>query len=441
MNRRSEDRPFHLPSIEHHRTRGGLEVFLVPWHTLPLVNLDLILPAGAEADPPGKGGLADLVAEMFTLGTKKQSASELAARVDGMGASLSAHAGWDCTSVHVFGLREDLGSLLNLLLEVYAEPAFAPEEFAQLKKRHIALLTQQKDDSSLQADEAMTQILFRGTPYDHPSYGSLKTVPSLSIEEAQNFYHEHFLPEGSFLVVSGDVRADEVLPWIDAHFPPPAKREGGGDILPPASPAPGMRCFLLSRPDLTQSQIRMGHLGIPHAHEDFIPFEVMNYALGGGGFSSRLMQRIRVELGYTYGIRASLEPRRNPGPYCISTFTPTETTFPCIQEILQVLRSFQEEGPKEFERTEAIRFLTGSYPMKFETPGQMAQRLIQAKIHGLDLSFLSTYPQRVAEVSLETMRRCAQTHLHPDRMTVVVVGRSDPFRSDLERLGPVESME
>ncbi len=153
------------------------------------------------------------------------------------------------------------------------------------------------------------------------------------------------------------------------------------------------------------------------------------------------MQRIRVERGYTYGIRGSMEPRKNLGSFTIATFTPTETTVPCVKEIFTVLRSFPEQGPKEAERAEAIQFLTGSYPLRFETLGQVAQRVIQAQVHGLGLEFLSTYPQRVREVSLARMMQCARTHIHPERMNLVIVGRIEAFHRDLEPWGPVEITE
>ncbi len=441
MNGNASHHPFCLPKIERARISGGLEVFIVPWPELPLLSAHLVLPRGAEADPSGKGGLADIAAEMLTLGTKRRSASELAERVDRMGAALSAHAGWDYSSVNVFGLREDFESLLELLREVYTEPAFSPDEFEQLQKRHIAMLIQQKDDSSILADERFNEMLFQGTPYDHPVYGNLKTIPLLAVEEAQAFYRQSFLPEGSFLVVAGDVGSEEVLRWIESHFPPVEKKSQGAQVrFSPPAPRE-IKTFLVNRPDLTQSQIRLGHMGMAHSHPDFLPFDVMNYVLGGGGFSSRLMQRVRVELGYTYGIRSSLEPRKNPGPFTIATFTPTETTFGCVQEILAVLRSFLDQGAAEAERTEAVRFLTGSYPMRFETPGQMAQRIIQAQIHGLGLEFLSSYPRQVGEVALREMGRCAREHIHPDGMSLVIVGRTEAFRRDLESLGPVETGE
>ena len=120
----------------------------------------------------------------------------------------------------------------------------------------------------------------------------------------------------------------------------------------------------------------------------------MNYILGGGGFSSRLMQRIRVELGLTYGIRSSLELRRQAGPFAVATFTPTATTFGCVAESLSILKSFRAQGASKMERDEAVQFLRGSYPLKFETLGQVAQRILQTEIYGLGIDFLRDYPKK-----------------------------------------------
>jgi zinc protease len=120
--------------------KNGLKVHVIPRPELPLVSLHLILPFGAEADPPGRGGLADLSADMLTRGTRKRSAQQLAGDVDALGALFSCNSGWDGTSIYVSGLSEDLDRLLALLLEVYTEPAFSAEEFEQLKQRRIAQL-------------------------------------------------------------------------------------------------------------------------------------------------------------------------------------------------------------------------------------------------------------------------------------------------------------
>jgi zinc protease len=432
---------FSLPPVSSAVLRNGMKVYAIQRPELPLISINLVIPCGAEADPAGKGGLSNLSAEMLTLGTKKRSASQLAAEVDGLGATLSARSGWNSTSLHIFGLNEDFSHLMNLLLEISTQPAFSPEEFEQLKQRRIAALVQQKDESEIIADERFQEVLFQGTPYDHPVYGTLQSLPHLLCEESQEFYQRRLLPAGSLLVFVGDLQAEACFRWVGENFPPGNEggRCGAGEFSAPA--LVGVRSILINRPDLTQSQIRLGHIGIPHTHPDYLAFEVMNYILGAGGFSSRLMQKIRSELGYTYGIRASLELRKNPGPFTVSTFTPTETTFPCAQEIFSVIKGFINQGATDQERKEAINFLTGSYPMKFETLSQVAQRIIQAEIHGLGLEYLDAYPGRVSGIALEEVTRSARRHIHPEKMLIVVVGRAEKFRRQFEQLGPVEIVE
>jgi zinc protease len=437
MKSGARSRVFTLPKVHSSILKNGLNVYAVSWPELPLVSIHLILPCGAEADPPGRGGLADLSAEMLTRGTQKRSAMQLAAEIDGLGALFSANSGWNGTSVYISGLSEDLGRLLALLLEIYTQPAFSPEEFEQLKKRRIGQLVQQKDESPVTADERFQEILFQGTSYDHPVYGTLDSLPKLFVEEIKEFHRENFSPPGSFMVLVGDLQPEQCFQWVERNFPSISeKKTRVGEFSPPTLSR--IKTRIVDRPDLTQSQIRLGHIGISHAHPDYIPFEVMNYILGGGGFSSRLMQRIRSELGYTYGINSSLEPRKYSGPFTVSTFTPTEITFSCVREIFSVLQSFLEKGVTDQEREEAINFLTGSYPRRFETLSQIAQRIIQAELHGLRLEYLSTYPERVSGVSREMISRSAREIIHPQNMLAVVVGRSESFRHQFESLGLVE---
>ncbi len=433
-------RAFSLPEIHSSQGKNGVKGFAVSWPELPLVSLHLILPFGAEADPPGRGGLADLSAEMLTRGTRNRSALQLAAEIDGMGAVLSSHSGWNGSFLSLTGLSEDLKRLLELMAEIYLQPALSPEEFDQLKQLRIGQLVQQKDESQIIADERFQEILFRGTPYSHPVYGSLESLPGISIEEVRGFHKENLLPPESFLVFVGDLQPEKCFRWMEENLPSVSdKKSPVGEFDP--SPLPRGKVRIIDRPELTQSQIRLGHIAIPHDHPDYIPFEVMNYTLGGGGFSSRLMQRVRSELGYTYGIHSSLEPRKFRGPFTISTFTPTDVTLACVREVLSVVQSFLDKGDTEREREEAVNFLTGSYPRRFETIGQIAQRIVQAEVHGLGLEYLSAYPKKVSEVSLEMISRVARQIIHPQNLMTVIVGRAESFRREFESLGPVEVVQ
>lgn len=436
MNEKSAHPVFALPPI-FSAVKNRMKIYAVPRRGLPLVSLHLILPYGAETDPPGKAGLADLAGEMLTLGTRRRSAAQIASEVDGLGASLSVHAGWDATVLHLQGLREDLDRLLELLREIVVEPSFPEEEFSQLQQRRVATLVQQKDESQIVAGEHFEEILFRGSPYDHPVYGTLKTVPLISCDEVRDFYCRRSLPPKSFWVLAGDIDPEDCFRRLEADFsiltpePPPVSP------FNPAAPR-GIKTFLIDRPDLTQSQIRLGHLGIPPSHPDFCVFEVMNYILGGGGFSSRLMQRIRVELGLTYGIRSGLDLRRQTGPFAVATFTPTETTFRCVAEILSILKSFRDQGASKQERDEAVQFLRGSYPLKFETLSQVAQKILQTEVYGLGIDFLRDFPEKIAAAGGADILRCAREYLDPENLVIVIVGRAEAFRHDFEQWGPVE---
>ncbi len=216
----NQDLPlFTPPPIFISRLSNGLRVYLVNKPNLPLLSIHLVLPYGAEADSPEKAGLADLTAEMLTLGTKKRSALQLAADIDSIGAILSAHAGWNYTSLHILGLQEDWETLLTILLEIYTAPAFAKEEFAQLKKRRLAALEQQRDESAIVADEHFQTALFQGTPYDHPVYGSLSSLPQILWEDIKEFHAQNFLPKGSFLVFVGSLEEENLVRWVEGNFP------------------------------------------------------------------------------------------------------------------------------------------------------------------------------------------------------------------------------
>ncbi|MGB9698461.1 MAG: M16 family metallopeptidase [Thermodesulfobacteriota bacterium] len=432
---------FTPPQIFSYQLPQGLRVCLVNKPHLPLLSMHLVLPYGAEADFPGKAGLADLTAEMLTLGTKKRSALQLAADIDSFGAILSAHAGWDYTSLHISGLQEDWETLLAILLEIYTEPAFSREEFAQMKKRRLAALEQRKDESPIVADEHFQTAIFQGTPYDHPVYGSLSSLPQIFGEDIKEFHAQNFLPQGSFLVFVGSLEEEKLLRWVEGNFPAVKDRSWANGEESKYAYLSAKKIILIDRPDLTQSQIRLGHLSLPHNHPDYLPLAVMNYILGGGGFSSRLMQRIRVELGYTYGIRSGLEPRKNKGPFLISTFTPTETTYACVQEILGVEKKFLQEGATEEERSEAINFFIGSYPMKFETLGQIAQKVIQREVHDLEEDYWLNYPKRIANISLAEINRVAREYLHPEEMVLVIVGRVKKFRPEFEQWGEIQLLD
>lgn len=411
----------------------GLEYRRTAW-----VSLTFLAKRGCEADPPGRGGAADCLAELLTLGSRKRDQLQMALEIEGRGATLKAQASWDYTIIALEGMAEDFRDLLALLAEVVWQPGFPAEEFELLRQRRQAELIHLLDDPRELANRTFLPLLFGEAPYGHPPDGSPESLAALTLEDLQELYHRQFHPAAATLVVVGMVDEAVVKEAASEFFGP---WQGRGAPAPPYTEvseplaAPGL--YLLDRPQLTQSEIRGGYLGLRRNHPDFFPLRLLNYVFGGGGFSSRLMMRVRAEKGLTYGIRSHFHCRRAPGPFLISTFTPAEQTGTMLREIKQVMTETRTAGITAAELADAQSYYCGHFPLALETPSGLARELVTIDLYDLGLDYLHQYRQRIQEVDLTAVCRCAQEYLRPEDLVLLVVGPGAKCLADLEKLGPV----
>jgi zinc protease len=433
--------PLKATDIKKVRLKNGLTVMGLEYRKLPLTHITMMIKRGSERDPEGKEGLADLTAEMLTLGTDGRDSHQLALEMEQLGAQYSASSGWDASFVEAFGLSQDFTALMDLVGDMLLRPTFPQEEMQQSQQRRISRLIQQRDQAEVIANEVIVQRLLEHTPYAHPTYGTIPSLGGIAGEDPRSFYHRHYSPEDTVLLVIGDLTFEDMRNGAEAllgHW----KAEWKADEQLPSPTRPtGRRIIAVNRPDLTQSQIRVGLLGIKRKDKKYIPFKVMNYIFGGGGFSSRLMQRIRAEKGYTYGINSSFQAGHITGPFIISTFTPTATTVPVIEEIVTVMKKFITEGAHPRELEEAKNFFGGSFPLTLETPGQMAGELLKLELYDIPFDYLSSYPETIGKVTLDEINSLASSYLLPEDLIIVVVGRAEGFVEPLRRWGEMELIE
>jgi zinc protease len=432
----------HLPEIHGRTLENGLKVLAVSDARLPLVNLVLMLKRGAEGDEEGKAGRADLAFEMLTLGTEKRSSQDIALDIDSLGARLAFHSGWDASFVEIEGLSEDLRPLFEILADMILHPTFPTREFDQLKGRRIAALIQDQDESDVVADVQFVQLAFEGTPYGHPRRGTVKSVGGISLEDLKRFYDRDIVANQCILLVVGNTVPEEIFQLTEETLGS-LKNDRHGSSPAPFSiqrgPHPTIR--IVHRADLTQSQIRIGHPGIERKNRDYERFQVANYILGGGGFSSRLMDRIRSQKGYTYGIHSSYRGRRSPGPFLISTFTPTETTVAVVREVLEVVNGLIREGSAKKELEEAKAFYLGSYPFRFETAARIAREFLDLELYGLGLDTLTEYPGRISGVTQSDIKSVLEAYLFPDAFSIVLVGNGEAFKKEMGEFGTVQIID
>jgi zinc protease len=432
----------HAPPIYQVSLPTGLQLLGAEYERVPWVSLTCLVKRGAETDPPDKAGVADWAAEFLTLGTARRAQRQLAEDVESLGALLHARAEYDATYISLDGLAEDFPVLMEILAEVVRTPGFPAEEFPLLKERRRAELAQILDDPRELATFLYRRLFFGQSPYGHAVRGEPESLEALTLPDLTGHYAREFSPGVTSLVVVGMVPRERVEEEVRRHW---EGWQGGGPASPAYSAAPAHTAapglYLLDRPELTQSEIRLGHLGLPRQHPDFFPVRLVNYILGEGGFSSRLMARIRADLGYTYGIRSRFHCRRAPGPFNIATFTPAENTAPVIQEIVGVVRDVRDNGVTAQELAEAQSYYVGHFPQSLETARTIAQQVLNLELHDLGLDYLSRYCEGIQAVTLEAAQKSARTHLHPDAFTALVVGPAAKCRGALEDMGPVTLLQ
>lgn len=433
--------PLKATDIKRVRLDNGLTVLGLEYHKLPLAHITVMTKRGSERDPEGKEGLADLTAEMLTLGTQGRDSQQVALEMERVGAQYSSSSGWDASFLEVFGLSQDFTVSMDLVADMLLHPTFPQQELQQSQQRRISRLIQQRDQSEVIANEIIIQRLLEHTPYAHPTYGTIPALGGLAEGDPRSFYHNHYSPQDTVLLVIGDLTFEEIQKGAEALLGRwKAEKKADKQLLSTVRPA-GRKIIVVNRPDLTQSQIRVGLLGINRKDKQYIPFKVMNYIFGGGGFSSRLMQRIRADKGYTYGISSSFQAGHIAGPFLISTFTPTNTTVTVIEEIVAVMEGFKAGGAHPQELAEAKNFFGGSFPLTLETPGQMAGELLKLELYDIPFDYLSSYPEAIGKVTLNEINSLASSYLLPENLIIVVVGRTEGLVEPLRSWGEVELIE
>jgi zinc protease len=418
---------------------NGLHVLVLEDHRLPRVSIALTVRRGEGIVDPGRAGLAAFTAELMERGAGSRGALALAEAVDEVGASLSVGADWDSLTASVGGLSGDLDRLMEILADVVLRPRFEASEAARSRGELLASLERDKDDPATLASWNLAAALYDGHRYGLPQQGTPATAARLDAAAARAFHRRVFVPNDAILSAAGDVETDDFLARARTAFgawqPGPVVDPGP----PPAERVPqARRVVVVDRPDLEQAQILVAHEGIARTDPDRVAAALMNSVVGGGGFSSRLMDRLRSNAGLTYGVGSGFSLRRHPGPFYVSTFTRVPETRRAVDLVLEELERVRRDPPTEEELRAARSLAAGRFSLSLETSGAVMAALVDLDVHGLPEDSLDTYRGRVRATTTEDTARMARRLLHPDRAAIVVVGPAAQLVPQLEGLGPID---
>ncbi len=435
-------RPYHFPPFERAVLANGLNVLTVHLPGRPLVNAQLVLLNGAADEPATEAGATVLSSRALTEGTENYDAIALIEATERLGAGLHADAGWDSYTVGVEVPASRLEPALELLVEVVAHPTFPASEVERIRDERLNDILQARADARRRADEAFAATIYRDdSPYHRPSGGTRATVTPLDRIGLERAWTRGLDPRRMTLVVAGDLEGIEPTRLADRLMAGWTRADGAvapGPIV--AKPVPGgRRLRLVDKPGAPQTEIRVGHVGVPRRIPDFHALSVLG-AILGGLFNSRLNMKLREEKGYTYGAHASFDLRRAAGPFAARAAVNTEVTAAALSDLLAELERIRSEPVSEAELRAARDYLIGVFPLRFETPGPIVQALTGLVIHDLPDDELATYRDRINAVGAADVVTAARAHIHLDRASAVLVGDAAVVASSLEVVGfgPVE---
>jgi zinc protease len=415
-------RSYHFPRFERRTLPNGMQIVVAPVTKLPLATIIAVVEAGASAEPVGQAGVAALTARLLPEGAAGLDGAALTDRFERIGTSVESHADWDVAAVTLTALTEQLPAALALVRDLLRTPEFPAREVARLKEERLAELLQQLAEPRGLADEQFARALYRGDArYALPVDGDAASVRGLSRDEVSAFYAARYRPAATTLIVAGDVTMPQVTALAKDLFGDwtgerPAPAPAGIDAR-----LEGRLTRVVAKAEAPQSELRLGHVGLPRRAPDYFDAMVMNAVLGGL-FSSRINLNLREAHGYTYGAFSAFEWRRAAGPFVVSTAVKSEVTADAVQEILGEIERMRTEEIGEEELTLATSYLDGVFPIRYETTAAIAAALANLVIHELPDDYYDRYRERVRAVTTAGVRRAAQTHLHPDQLRIVVVG-------------------
>ncbi len=428
-------RVYHFPRFERRTLDNGLELIVAPVPKLPLVTVVVLVDGGAVCDPAGREGTAQLAAKLLIEGTEKSDGAELTERFERLGASIDAHADWDATTVTMTALSEHLPAAFALVGEVLRTPAFRMREVERLKAERRAELLQLRAEPRGLADEMFSRFLFTpASRYAHPEGGDEKSVDAIQREHILLFYESRYRPGGVTVIVTGDVTVAQAEEMTRREF---GSWKGGAPPRVVADDMPARlerAVHIVAKDDAPQSELRIGHVGIPRNHPDYFPVNVMNAVLGGL-FNSRINLNLREAHGYTYGASSAFEWRRQAGPFLVSTAVKSDVTDAAAREVLLEIDRIRAEPIAPEELSLATSYLDGVFPLRFETTSAIAAALSLLVVHALPDDYYDRYRERVRAVTVEQILQAAQMHLHPEALQMLVVGDPAAVSGSLDKLG------
>ena len=418
---------------------NGIILYLLEDPELPLLNISALIRTGSIYDPSDKVGLAQLTATLLrTGGTLERTAQAINEELEFMAAEIEFYMNRESGGASLSVRQQDFPRALAILASLLMKPAFDPAQLDLAKKREVEAIRRSNDNPEEIAYREFRKVLYEGNP--RGQVPSIESVENIRREDLIGFHKRFFQPNNMILGVSGDFKKDEMISALEE-----ALRDWERSLIElPFIPTPSPRDKKLiyhAPKNLPQSTILLGHLSLSLGHPDHIPLKVLNYILGGGGFSSRLTREIRLNQGLAYAVGSFYQGRVGYGVFGAFCQTKSSTTHKAISLLYEIIEGLKKNKPQPEELHWAKKSLVSQFIFSFTSSASIVSQQMQLEYDGLPEDYLEKFQGRVAAVNLEDLGRVAEKHLHPETSVLLVVGREEDFDQPLSAFGLVNRIE
>ncbi|OYW42783.1 MAG: hypothetical protein B7Z38_03870 [Rhodobacterales bacterium 12-64-8] len=410
---------FEMSDVQVVVSPGGVTAWLVEEDFVPTVALEVAWKGGATAEPEGKSGLGWLLAYMMNEGAGDLDTAAFGARMEDLSMDFACAVGLDWTNCSFATLTETADESFEMLRLAFAKPRMDTEPFERAKRELIVGLSESEMDPKTLASRAMNEALIAGHPYArHPT---AESVAGALKDDVRALMRQLMTRDRLIIVVVGDISAEELKPRLDQVFgslPQTASLPAIADaVARPAQANPIVKG--LPQP---QTLVMFSGPGITRQDPDFYAAYLLNYILGGNGMSSRLADEIREKRGLTYGIASGLSIQPHLWRWTGSSSTMNQTAGEVMRLVRENITRLGRDGPTEQEMLDAKAYITGSFPLAFDSNSKIARNLLGFRQDGLGVNYVEERNGHFEAVTMEDLKRVAAQYMKSENFTFVMVG-------------------
>lgn len=431
---------FTPPAIQKFTAGKGITVYYIEDRELPVINMVAYFKGGALYEPADKVGLASLAGTvMRTGGTARMTGDEIDEELEFLAARVETSIGQEFGQVSLSCLKKDFPRVLEICADILMTPAFSQDKI-DLAKNQMKESIRRRWDMPFSVARLIYNEKLYGPESPYARRSTVSTLDNISRDDLIAFHQKYFAPNNMHLGIAGDISSAEVKKALNTVFSKWAPKKVDFPSIPAVEDRVKKVVYYVYK-DTPQANIVLGHLGIRHNHPDQYKLEILNYVLGGGGFSSRLMRELRSNRGWTYGIYGGVMSGSDRGPFMIGSTLKAEVLGEAVPLIEEIVKSLQANPIRDEEMEEAKNYMVNSFVFNFESKLSILIQKISYILLGYPENYLEKYIDNIKQVTKEGVLEAARRHLEPGRMMIVVCGDKKRFDKPLETLGPVEEVD